>query len=413
MKTKKIIVLIGLTIVVSLFATSCATYQHKVRGAVSSMKRGKCNDAAKKLEKRAHTENDDQLVYLLDYATALQCAGRYKESTQAFLRADKIADIKDYHSLSRVTGSLLLNEGMVQYKGDDYEKVLINAFLAVNFAVEGNLEGAAVEARRLNEKLYKFKYEAKRNYEQNPFARYLSAIIWEAEKNWDSSYIDYKEAYKLNPNFAGLKQDLLVAARRARRRDEFNKWKKEFGIELNKDRMSRKMGELVFIYQQGKGPQKRPNPQFQRVPKLYPRSSRGLFARLIVQDNGEYDTEKIYSVQDVAIKTLDDQYAGLVAKRMAGIAAKAVVADQIRQKNKALGQLAWIGMNLADRADLRQWSTLPQSFQVARVVLKPGKYNVSAVSLDYNRKPAGEEMKPRAIEIRRGKKTFITWRSFN
>src|SRR5690606_6112935 len=103
-----------------------------------------------------------------------------------------------------------------------------------------------------------------------------------------------------------------------------------------------------------------------RIPKLYPVTSLTNAAKLIVEGVGEETTQEITSVQDIAMRTLNDEYNALVAKRAAGIAAKAVVSEQIRQKNELLGQLAWIGMNLADRADLRQWVTLPQSFQVAR-----------------------------------------------
>src|SRR6185437_17144536 len=92
-------------------------------------------------------------------------------------------------------------------------------------------------------------------------------------------------------------------------------------------------------------------------------------------------TQVVYNVNDVAIKTLDDEYAGLVAKRLAGVATKAVIADQIAQKNKLLGELTWIGLNVADRADLRQWSTLPETFQVARALLPGGHYKVSVQGL--------------------------------
>jgi hypothetical protein len=125
----------------------------------------------------------------------------------------------------------------------------------------------------------------------------------------------------------------------------------------------------------------------------------------------QVQTSQIFSVTDTAIKTLNDDYAGLVAMRLAGLGAKAVVADQISQKDKTLGAIAWLAMNLADRADLRQWSTLPQSFQIARLSLKPGKYKVNVQGLSYGTTPSGEQMPEREVVIRPGKKTFISWRS--
>ncbi len=58
---------------------------------------------------------------------------------------------------------MLLSAGMVQYKGENFEKVLINAMLAINFLMEGKQDGARVETRKLNDKLYKFKFEGKKN----------------------------------------------------------------------------------------------------------------------------------------------------------------------------------------------------------------------------------------------------------
>jgi hypothetical protein len=172
-----------------LFNFGCATYQKQVGSARDKIKSGEFNQAVELLEPKALTPSDDQLVYLFDYGTALQLAGRYSDSHKAFQKAEEIADIQDYHSLTRLAGSVLLSEEVVQYKGDAYEKIMINALNAINFLEINNLEGALVEVRRLNNKLYKYKTEANKNYGQNVFATYLSAIIWEAEGKYDDAYI--------------------------------------------------------------------------------------------------------------------------------------------------------------------------------------------------------------------------------
>ena len=391
---------------------ACATYQGKLGTYVSSLKSGNPQAAADSIKELASKEGGDQALYLFEYATALQAAGQFKESTQAFLKAEELTDIKDYHSLSRITGSMLLDAGMVQYKGEDYEKVLINAMLAINFLAEGNLDAAQVETRKLNDKLYKYRFEAKKNYEQNPFAFYLSAMIWEENKNWDSAYIDYKRAYDLNPNFEYIKEDLIRAAGRARRSEDLAKWKKSFPEKISSAEIDKSKGEVVLIFAQGWAPTKRPHPNFARIPKLYPRPSRTSGAKLVIQEGPKENTQQVYSIEEVAIKTLDDAYASIVAQRLAGVAAKAVVADQIRQKNELLGTLAWVAMNVADQADLRQWSSLPESFQVARVKLKPGKYKVQMAGLNSMNQETGEVSEWSEVNIKAGKRRFIYWRAF-
>lgn len=391
----------------ALFA--CASYQTKLSDFRSALKSNQPAAAAEKIKEKAFKEGDDQVVYLFEYGTAEQIAGRYQESNQALLKAEDLTEIKDYHSVSRLGGSLLLNEGMVQYKGEDFEKVLLNGMLAVNFLMLNKLEEAQVECRKLNDKLYKYKFEGKKNYQQNPFAFYLSAMIWEANRDWDSAYIDFKKAYDLNPGMDYLKEDLLRAARAAQRDDEVERWRKAFpGV---KPADLKTNGEVVLVYQQGWGPVKRPHPSFPRVPKLYPSFSRTERARLEIEGGPQATSQIAVNVTDVAMKQLDEQYAGLIAMRAAGIATKAVVSDQIRQKNELLGAVAWIGMNLTDQADLRQWLSLPASFQIAKLRLKPGKYRVRAVGLDSAGSPTGEEMSWQDLVVTARKKNFLNWRS--
>lgn len=400
------------TAIILLLSSGCATYQAKVSIARDSMKSGALEVAVKELEPLANQEGKDQLVYMLDYATVLQKAGRYQESARVFDKAERVADIQDYHSLSKVSSSLLLSEEMIQYKGDDYEKVLINAMNAVNFLEMGDLEGALVEVRKLNNKLYRYKYEAKRDYEQNPFAFYLSALIWEADRKWDDAYIAFKNAYDVLPSFEPLKADLIRSAMRAQRHDEAEKWKKKFPeVKIDPSWRDRQMGEIVLVFMQGWGPRKRPRPDSPRFPYLVPVRSETQSAKLIVNETLEARTNRIFDVQSVAIKTLNDDYARLVASRVAGIATKAVVADQIRQKDETLGTIAWIAMNVADRADLRQWSTLPQTFQIARIPVKAGRYKVKSIGLSAFGEPTGEEMPEREVEVKPGRKVFVSWRS--
>jgi len=401
-----------LAVMVMLGLSGCASYQTKVNNAREAMRRGDPAEAAKDLEPLANKESDDQLVYLLDYATVLQQAGRYRESAKTFGRAEKIADIQDYHSLSNVASSLLLSEEMVQYKGDDYEKVLINAVNAINYLEMGEMDEALVEVRRMNQKLYKFKYEAKRDYQQNPYAFYLSALIYEASGKFDDAYISYKSAYEVAPNYPPLREDLIRAAIRAQRPEDVEKWKAKFPeVQIKPEWRDKSYGEIVLVLMQGWGPRKQPRPEAPRFPYLTPVYSDVQLARLQVEGAGEARTFPIFSVQDVAIKTLNDDYARLVASRVGGVVVKAVVADQVAQRDKLLGALTYIALNAADRADLRQWSTLPQSFQFARFPVKAGKYKVTATGLTGYGSPTGERLPTKEIEVRPGRKVFLSWRT--
>merc|ERR1712107_135361 len=104
-----------------LVLSSFASYRSKVAGAISAMKKGDYQRAVTTIEPLAQKPSDDQLVYLLDSATALQMAGRFAESNQALEVANDLAEVQDYTSLSREAGSLLFSQRLVQYKGEVYE----------------------------------------------------------------------------------------------------------------------------------------------------------------------------------------------------------------------------------------------------------------------------------------------------
>ena len=76
-------------------------------------------------------------------------------------------------------------------------------------------------------------------------------------------------------------------------------------------------------------------------------------------------TERVYDITSVSIQTLEKDYGAMGARRTGGVVAKAIVADQIRQKDPLLGDLAWIAMNIADQPDLRHWSLLPLAAHAA------------------------------------------------
>ena len=400
-----------------VFGISCATYQNKVGPSKSALRQGNSALAVEKLKPLADKESDDQLVYLLDYGVANQIKGDYEESNKAFLQAHDLAEIVDYHSVTRITGSLLLNEGLVQYKGEIYENILINFYLALNFLMMGNLESALVETRRINEKLEKLYKEQKKEFYRIPMAEYLKGLIWEADGKWDDAYISYNRAFNMDPELPDLKESLLKAAWKSRRMKEFKALGEEFeDVDSRVKRWKdRDWGELVVIYHQGWGPEKvmqRGTHRFAKLRRVYSSTQN---ARVTVSGADEkvvkdVETQPAWNVTRTAIQTYQDQIGALVAKRVAGIAAKAVVADQIRQNNEALGDLAWIVMNVADQADLRGWSTLPNSFQIARIPLKKGIYKVDLEGLGSSGGTTSEG-KTFEVEIKPRKKAFLSWRS--
>lgn len=359
----------------------------------------------------------DELLYLMDIGLSLHAAGQYEESNKVFLKADRIAEIKDYTSLATEATTLLTSENIKDYKGEDFEKVLINTYLSMNYALMGDWENALVEARRVNHKLYMMVTQGERKYKQNAFARYLSAVIYEAEANWNDAYIDYKETRKLEPGFPGLGRDLWRCAKMIGMEDEMERWDHEFNLSEEDHKQARlrvpKAGkaEIIVLYENGISPEKRPHPNFYSIPKFFPRYNPVRAARVSVDSlvpghHYEADTVVLHDIEATAIENLDEKYGGIIAKKIAGVVAKEVVADQIgRRTNAIVGAVAKIFFYVSDQADVRSWNLLPRDLQLTRILVDPGTYVVRVHPIG-----AAGGLKEKTVQVGAGKKVFVNFR---
>ena len=393
-----------------LLVLGCSSYPQKVSKAQNYLSQGLAQKAALSLKERAAEEGKDQVAFMLEYGLALHEAGEYEKSNDVFMKLDRLADYKDYVSLGRQAGSFLLNQSIIQYKSEKFENILINTYLALNFALLGNFDGALVECRRMNDKIHKMTRDGE-NPVKNFYALYLSGILWEAEENWDSSYISYLKAYEIKKNFSLLKKDLIRLAWKAQRLKDLKKWQKKFpDVQLSQIQEEEKMGgELVFIYQQGWIPKKEPMPIYYNFPQLVPRPSVWTSAALDLGQTSCCQTEVIYHVGGEAIRTLKADYGYLVAKNVLSFATKRVVADKLRKKNRFWGNVTDVFFYMIDQPDLRQWSTLLNTLQLSRTYLKSGVHKIKMYALGRDqRKWIGEK----TLRIEKGKKVFLTTRTF-
>ncbi|MFK8137822.1 MAG: hypothetical protein AB8E15_05610 [Bdellovibrionales bacterium] len=393
------------------FLISCSTYAWKMEKPLRFMSEGKPELAADFLEPLAFTASDDQLVYLLDYAVAQQAAGNFEKSNLAFQLADEISEVKDYISISKQTASVFLSESLVPYKGDDYEKILINALSSINYASMGNTESALVEVRRLNEKLNLYRVEAGIDYSENPFAYYFSAILWESEGQLDSALIDYKKAFKLRPDFPGIREDIARIGFLANSLSDFEEHKSSVSLLQQKLKKWRAgYTELVIVFQNGFGPRKRPDPAWPRIAKIFPWYNVPRYLQATDASGGfPIRSFEVFNVEKAVINAWNRQYSALVAKRIAARIVKREAVRRLRKEDSNAALFAAIIMDVSDQADLRGWSSLPQTIQVLRLPLVPGENQIklSIQGTDGFSKP--DEI---VVFAEPGKKYFRNYRSF-
>lgn len=372
----------------ALIFSSCSTYTVKTEAALSAFERRDYETAEKVYSEGADESGIDQLLYLFDRGIVRHTAGKYADSTKDLLAADKLAEIKDYTAIATEIATIITNDRITHYKGEEFENVLISTFLALNYALEGKDEDALVECRRVNRKLEQLRTLGKRQYELNAFAQYLSGVLYERDGNWNNAYVDYKKVWDLKPEFTPLRRDLVRGALESDSDSEKDRW--ERALKTTDDEFSsarrelKKMGSLVVVYQNGVAPIKIESPDWSELPAYQKRYNKYKSANIYVDGKKLASTELLYDIEDVAFKNLKQKYATYITKRIAGVAAKVIIGNQVAKAtgSQDLGMITEIFLLLISRPDLRAWLTLPQNLQMARLQLAPGKYEISLRPVD-------------------------------
>jgi uncharacterized protein len=464
---KKVFISIFVSLALLTVACGSANYNLVMKEPELMFYKGEFKPAAQKLLPFVNKVGDkDRLVFLMECGLMLQAAQDYESSTKVLLEAGSVAD-KITTSISQQAGSLFLNETVTNYKGEDFERVLVHMYLGINFLFLKKPSEARVEFKKVNDLLRDLNVTTGKAYKQNLMAKYLTAIAFEviaAEENdehdWEFAYVEYKQIYELSPRLAIVYRDLQRLAKKLDDKDDYNSWIGKFG---KQDNISADAGELVMIYQAGRSAVKA-----SRGPLLSDQSMkvgidvalRGMkpiagvstaailvalkvaqnpipvFVKrknaiqyLMINVNGK-DVARTYMLEDIentAVKNLEDDYTRLVTKVAAGIVVKAATAlaagyaaKALAERSKKLGGFAGIigavagsavgaGLLANIKPDLRCWHTLPANLQLSRVFLPPGQYNITIKFIDN----AGmvERTTTHLIQIDKGKKTFFNFRT--
>jgi hypothetical protein len=424
----------------SLFLAACGPATEFYRNVDTSV--AGHDFAAAIADVRAHQGDYGEkatVLYKLDLGLLYHYAGQPDSSNRWFFAAEKEIDDLYTKSVSLAAASMLLNDNVLPYEGEDVEKVLINAFLALNYVEKGEPDEALVEARKVDEKLrvYAKEYEGKNTYKEDAFIRYLMGVLYESRGEINDAYISYKKAYETYavytkdygtraPSF--LLDDLVRTATLMAFDDDAEHFRslggKPFGREHGDD------GSVIVLAYAGKGPIKqeyRPTVSipdekgvihtFQvALPKFVPRSKPG---RLYVIEVAAGDstrlrqvrTEVAEDVNAIAAKTLEDRMT-LVYLKSGGRALLKFLASEkakstISKKNddvltNLLGSLAVdLAVGATEKADVRAWRTLPAEFQMARVNIPAGDYAVRIASTD------GAVRREEKVVVRKGKTAFV------
>jgi hypothetical protein len=381
----------------------------------------------------------NSLLYYFDKGSLEQRAGLYADSSRDLEEGEKLIDAFAVTSVSESVASFLINDTTLSYSGEDFEQVMVNVLKTLNYLCLGDLEGALVEARRVNTRLLALsdKYGQAAVYQDDAFARYLAAFAYEAAGEYNDAYLDYKKAfldfqwYQKHfgievPSF--LPDDLLRLSHWLGFDDEYQDWQGAFQ-EPGKDFGPRpvKRTEVLLVVFDGLMPRKQTryvdapvfdadgSPYVLKVafPVIRPREPVLHSVRVQAEDGTAADGYVVEPLQEIAIANLDQRIGLITVKAVARSVAKYTAALAVRRatrtRDQGLNFLVDVASNVytyaTEQADTRCWRTLPNRFGLVRLALSPGVHQLNLQLESYH----GDYRPVRTltVELKAGEKKVV------
>ncbi len=403
-------------VLISLLAGGCATYNSKIRNIESNFYSRRYTQAVALTNTQIRKKDNERLLYYMEKGLILHTAGKYKESNQAFNAAKAL--IRQLKPLSVTEGPAryLTNPLARAYKGEDFEIVLVNTYMGLNYLLMNNYEGALVEFKQVNLLLDKIQKLRKKKYQFNHFSIFLTGLCYELEDEADDAYVEYRRLYQLAPELELVRRSLIETAKKLNYEDDLKKWRRAFRL---KEEPDPKNGRLILIYQAGKGPVKASMTRkgFSSTLPRFRRRFAALQTAVLSAGGKSEKTLMLNDIESVSIQNLDDKMAAIVADKtisygVKGAAACCIASGLTRNKRDAACLTAILFKLFAEleQADLRCWHTLPATLNIARLDLAPGNYSVT-VSGKGAYRGAQQALFTQTVSLKSGQTLFLNVRT--
>lgn len=453
---RKYIILFALAMFV---LSSCATYYQNNIKFQTQVAEGDFTKAKDYLEKSKGKTGRNRILYLFNKGWVDWMMNQNVESNISFEEADKMAE--DYQKNYGMEAlALISNPSIKPYKAEDFEVVMINYFKALNYLNIGSYKEALVEVRRINEKLNQLndKYpDHKNRYQDDAFAHIIMGLIYDANKEYNDAFIAYRNAVNIYENSYSknfnlqipeqLKYDLLRAAYRVGFFDEQRFYEQKFNMKYqNKPNDG---GELVFFWHNGMGPVKSEwsinfaktsskdgfvtfaNEQYGMAFPIYigdkSDNEKSGFSKLsflriafpkylerkpvftnaeLISNGNSFKLNTAQDINGIAFKTLNDRMLREMGTAILRMASKKAIEAAARKENDDLGSAISIVNALTEKADTRNWQTLPYQISYTRVSLPAGENNIEFRMTSPMVTQKNQSLK---FNIAKGKTTFFTF----
>ncbi|HEY6081228.1 MAG TPA: hypothetical protein VIW29_20580 [Polyangiaceae bacterium] len=428
----------------ALLFAGCASHSDKTLEIRSALDAGKPKQALELLNEQLDTKSEKELpedasgdtaLWLLDRAMVLQQLQSYAYSNRDLHVSDKQVEMLDFsRNTAHDIGKYIFSDDVGPYKAPPFEKLMVNTMGMVNFLVQGDLQGARVEARRLAVMQKYLKDHDPDNALAAP-GSYLAGFTFEKSGSYDEALHYYDDALAY-----GQYQSLREPVRRlmAKSGRSSPRLRKIAGLSDGEQLPPQEPpapgtepAELLVIVSYGRVPPK----LAKRVPiglaltyasafmspadvnKANYMAAQGLVTWVNYPELGEprgitsipyfkvdgspQALEGIVAVDLEAKRAWDEVKGAVIASAITRMVVRIAAGEGVRQ---ASGENEWgailslvtqATMTAADTPDTRSWATLPARIAFGRITLPPGPRTVqlsarrSNVTKKIDLKPGG------------------------
>jgi uncharacterized protein len=443
------------------FVGSCATYYQSNTAFNQNFEKGNLNEALITLQSNStEARGKREFLFYVNNGLVLSMLGQYTESNEYFEKAFIFGEDYRINYLNEAA-SYLTNPTITTYKGEDHEHLMLLYYKALNFLKMGKTQDALVECRRLNIRLQQLsdRYTNERKFQRDAFIHTLMGIIYETDKDYNNAFIAYRNAVEIYEEDyqdlfeiaipEQLKSDLLRTAWLSGLQEEFELFKEKFGMPDYAYEPS-EGGELVLFWHNGLSPVKaewginfavdrRDNFVYFSNQELgisfpfsldgYDEKDKNGLARLEIfrialprylerptyysgatiswQENTS-ELQLLEDVNKIAFKSLQQRMTLELSKALIRVAIKKATEYQVKQEDKALGSVLGMINAITEKADTRNWQTLPHSIYYTRIPLSAGQ---NRITLKLNNGREESHKNEFTYEAKKGQILFHTYSS--
>lgn len=377
-----------LLVLLSFVLSGCAASNRDMSDVANQLRHNLPVESALTKIEAVQVESQSTVQHQLNLGYLQLINGDYNSALINFEQAKKAMAALQATSITENLSSATVNETLRSYSGWPTDQVLVHGMMAMAYLLNNDLNGARVEILQADVSMNKLA-ESKGSQAQLAFVRYLAGAIYELNNEYDSALISYRMALtilkKRNESIPRpLRQSLIDLTARNGLNNESKSYQKQFSLGLSKPHSNK---QFIFAFdgvvtqmQQAK------TTLWWDIDDVYlsvalpkfPRNNYVAAPFYIASKDGKIVTQTIESVEKRAREDLQARMPAISAMALARAGAKFQTVKELNKKDNVLGAFANVLTIISEVADLRHWSLLPSSIQIATSYDNSGTIRLSS-----------------------------------